>query len=158
MVGAGGHAKVVVEACLAAGWVVSGTVDADPSRTVFGLPHLGPPEGLRPEPGVRAVIAVGSNAARRELGRRLNGRFEWATVVHPAATVSPRARIKEGAVVFAGAVVQADTVVGRHVILNTGSGSTTTTTSGTFATSVPGLCSPVPSCSARAPLSGRGRW
>ncbi|MDP9440164.1 MAG: acetyltransferase [Actinomycetota bacterium] len=120
VVGAGGHAKVVVEACLAAGWVVSGTVDADPSRTVFGLPHLGPPEGLRPEPGVRAVIAVGSNAARRELGRRLNGRFEWATVVHPAATVSPRARIKEGAVVFAGAVVQADTVVGRHVILNTG--------------------------------------
>lgn len=120
MIGAGGHAKVVVEACLAAGWSVLGTADDDPDRTVFGLPHLGSPEGLSPDPGVRAVLAVGSNAARRELARRLNGRLEWASVVHPAAVVSPRARIGEGVVVFAGAVVQADTVVGRHVILNTG--------------------------------------
>ncbi|MDQ4003291.1 MAG: acetyltransferase [Actinomycetota bacterium] len=120
VIGAGGHAKVVVDACWAAGWTVIGTADGDPHRTVFGLPHLGPPEKLRPKPGVRLVIAVGSNAARRDIARRLDGHFRWASIVHPAATVSPRARIEEGAVIFAGTVVQADTVVGRHAVLNTG--------------------------------------
>ncbi len=120
VIGAGGHAKVVVDACRAAGWTVLGTADGNPHRTVFGLPHLGPPEELCPEPGVRAVIAVGSNAARRDIARRLDGHLRWAPVIHPAATVSPRARVEEGAVIFAEAVVQADTVVGRHAILNTG--------------------------------------
>lgn len=120
VIGAGVHAKVVVDTCWAAGWTVLGTADEDPHRTVFGLPHLGPPRELRPSPDVRAVIAVGSNAARRDIARRLDGRCRWASIVHPAATVSSRARVEEGAVVFAGAVVQADTVVGRHAILNTG--------------------------------------
>jgi len=119
VIGTGGHAKVVVDACWAAGWTVLGTADRRDSRhTVFGLPHLGPPEEL--EPGVRAVIAVGSNAARRDIARGLDGRLSWASVVHPAATVSSEASVEEGAVVFAGAVVQPDTVVGRHAILNTG--------------------------------------
>ena len=120
VIGAGGHAKVVVDTCWAAGWTVLGTADRDPCRTVFGLPHLGSPEGLQVGPGVKAVIAVGSNAARREISQRLDGHFRWTSVVHPEATVSPRAQVEEGAVVFAGAVVQADTVVGRHAILNTG--------------------------------------
>jgi sugar O-acyltransferase (sialic acid O-acetyltransferase NeuD family) len=120
VIGAGGHAKVMVDTCWAAGWTVLGTADGDPRRTVFGLPHLGPPEKLQVGSGVRAIIAVGSNAARRDIARQLDGRLSWASVIHPAATVSPRARVEEGAVVFAGAVVQADTVVGRHAILNTG--------------------------------------
>lgn len=120
MIGAGGHAKVVVDTCRAAGWIVLGTADVDPDRTVFGLPHLGPPEELRLDPDVLGVIGVGSNAARREIARRLDGRVRWASVVHPAAVLSPEARVEEGAVIFAGAVVQADTVVGRHAILNTG--------------------------------------
>jgi len=120
VIGAGGHAKVVVDTCRAAGWTVLGAADANPHRTVFGLPHLGPPEKLRVESGVRAVIAVGSNTARRDIARRLEGCLNWASIVHPAATVSPSARVEEGVVIFAGAVVQTDTVVGRHAILNTG--------------------------------------
>lgn len=120
VIGAGGHAKVVVDTCRAAGYEVLGTADKDPRRTIFGLPHLGPPEELRVRPGVGGVIAVGSNATRRDIARQLDGHVRWTSVVHPAATVSPEARVEEGAVIFAGAVVQADTVVGEHAILNTG--------------------------------------
>jgi len=120
VIGAGGHAKVVVDTCRAAGWTVLGTADANPNRTVSDLPHLGPPEKLRVGSGVRAVIAVGSNTARRNIALRLEGCLNWTSIVHPAATVSPRARVEEGVVIFAGAVVQTDTVVGRHAILNTG--------------------------------------
>lgn len=111
---------MVVDTCRAAGHEVLGTADEDPRRSVFDLPHLGPLEGLRVEPGVRAVIAVGSNTARRDIARRLDGRLDWASIVHPSATLSPEARVEEGVVIFAGAVVQTDTVIGRHAILNTG--------------------------------------
>ena len=121
MIGAGNHAKVVVDTCWAAGWTVLGAADKDPCRTIFGLPNLGHPEKLRLEPDVRAVIAVGSNADRYDLARKLEGRIQWASIIHPAATVSPRAHLEEGVVIFAGAVVQPDTLVRRHAILNTGS-------------------------------------
>lgn len=122
VIGAGGHGKVVVDTCHEAGWTVLGTADTDPHRTVFGLPHLGAPDNLRIEqPDVRAVIAIGSNAARRNIAQRLEGRLSWASVIHPAATVSRKARVEEGAVILAGAVVEADAVVGRHAIVNTGS-------------------------------------
>lgn len=120
VIGAGGHAKVVIDTCQAAGWSVLGTADAAPDRRVFGLPHLGSPEQLRVEPDVYAVVAIGSNAARRDVVRQLEGWIPWATVVHPAAFISSRARLDDGVVVFAGAIVQADTVVGRHAILNSG--------------------------------------
>jgi sugar O-acyltransferase (sialic acid O-acetyltransferase NeuD family) len=120
VIGAGAQAKVVVETCRATGYTVLGTADNDPHRTVFDLPHLGPPDDLRVEPGVRAVIAIGSNAARRDVAERLEGRLRWASVIHPTATLSPTAHVEEGTVIFAGVVVQADAVVGRHAILNTG--------------------------------------
>ena len=120
VIGAGDHAKVVVDTCQAAGWTVLGTADANPHRTVFGLPHLGSPEKLRIQPGMQAVIAIGSNAARFDIAQRLEGRLHWVSIVHPAAIVSPKARVEEGVVIFAGAVVQADTVIGQHTILNTG--------------------------------------
>ena len=138
VIGAGGHAKVVVDTCRAAGWTVLGTADANPHRTVFGLPHLGPPEKLWVESGVRAVIAVGSNTARRNIARRLERCLNWTSVVHPAATVSPSARVEEGVVIFAGAVVQTDTVVRRHAILNTGCRVDHDNTVGAFCHVAPG--------------------
>ena len=111
---------MVVDTCRAEGYKVLGTADEDPRRSLFGLPHLGPPEGLRVEPEVHAVIAVGSNADRHDIVRRLDGLLNWASIVHPSATLSPGARVEEGAVIFAGVVVQTDTVIGRHAILNTG--------------------------------------
>ncbi len=121
VIGAGGHGKVVVDTCQAAGWKVLGTADIYPHRTIFGLPHLGPPDDLRVEqPDVQAVLAIGCNATRRAIAQRLEGRLSWATIIHPAAIVSPKARVEEGTVILAGAVVEADAVVGRHTILNTG--------------------------------------
>lgn len=125
VIGAGGHAKVVIDTVRAAGeFDVAGVLDDD--RRLWGGEVLGVsiPAGLSDESvarfGIeRAIIAIGSNRVRAEIAGRFAGRLAWAGAVHPAATVAPGVRIGEGTVILAGAVVQPDTVIGRHAILNT---------------------------------------
>lgn len=120
VVGAGGHAKVVIAAARAAGRTVRGVLDDDATRhgtEVLGAPVLGGAEQLETL-GAPAVIAIGSNRARAAIDRRFAG-VRWATVVHPTAWLAPSVTLGPGTVVFAGCVVQPDTVLGRHVILNT---------------------------------------
>lgn len=120
VVGAGGHAKVVLATLLATGRRAVAVLDDDPSR--WGqllLGHLvsGPIEAARIT-GHHAVLAVGDNAVRHRLADALSG--EWLTVVHPQAIVDPGATLGPGSVVFAGAAVQPGAQLGAHVIVNTG--------------------------------------
>lgn len=120
VIGAGGHAKVVVATVRAAGGRVRAILDDDVSLhggQVLGVPVAGP-VSVEAIGGAAAVVAVGDNRTRRDLVRRL--RAEWVTVVHPQAAVDPSVTLGPGTVVFAGAVIQPDARVGRHVILNTG--------------------------------------
>ncbi|NTY01067.1 NeuD/PglB/VioB family sugar acetyltransferase [Deinococcus sp. JMULE3] len=118
VIGAGGHAKVLVALARAAGERVVGVWDDRGEGEVLGAAVLGRVEDLPDRVGVRAVVAVGSNAARL----RLAGLFRnvsWAALVHPAAWVAPGARLGPGCVVMAGAVVQPDACLGAQVIVNT---------------------------------------
>jgi len=119
LIGAGGHAKVVLSTLLEAGY--SGVELYDDDRSLWGTEILGArvagaPAELRGS-GRRAVIGVGSNAARAQIARELG--LDWLTVVHPRAWVHASVRLGPGTVVFAGAVVQPDAVLGCHVIVNT---------------------------------------
>jgi len=123
IVGASGHAKVVISTFRAAGWSVLGAFDDDPGKwgkTILGAKVLGPTGELsRLVEGRRAVVAIGDNRVRRKVAGRFP-HLEWATVVHPRAWVDPSVRIGRGTVVFAGAVLQPDSSVGSHAIINTG--------------------------------------
>jgi sugar O-acyltransferase (sialic acid O-acetyltransferase NeuD family) len=121
VIGAGGHAKVVIATLRDAGWRVVQAYDDDPAKRgtlVLGVPIAGgfdqAPLGPR-----RAVIAVGNNRARSAVAARFLD-MEWVTVVHPRAWVDPSVRLGPGTVVFAGAVIQPDAALGAHVIVNTG--------------------------------------
>lgn len=122
VIGAGGHAKVVISTLQAAGQTVAAVFDDDPVKWgshLLGVPVRGPVAGLR-EAGFRAaVIAVGDNADRQRIAGGLSG-LEWVSAIHPTAYVHPSARIGPGTVVFAGAAIQPDSAVGAHVIINTG--------------------------------------
>lgn len=118
VVGAGGHAKVIMALIEARGDVVAGVYDGDVARV--GKEILGRRirfiNDLVGELDV--VIAIGGNAARKKVAHELRG-HRFGALVHPHAWVAPTARIGPGAVVFAGAVVQPDAVVGAHAIVNT---------------------------------------
>lgn len=121
VVGAGGHAKVVIATLQAMGETVSGCLDDDPravGRSVLGVPVLGAVDLLRDHVG-RAVLGIGSNRVRQMLAV-LYSDVTWTKAVHPLAHVHSSVRIGDGTVIFAGAIVQPDTWIGAHVILNTG--------------------------------------
>jgi sugar O-acyltransferase (sialic acid O-acetyltransferase NeuD family) len=122
VVGAGGHAKVVVAALQAMGERNLSVLDDDASKagsTILGVPVRGPVAELLSAPHRRAVLAVGHNATRKRLAERLQG-VDWLTVVDPSARVHGSVRLGPGSVVFAGATIQPDAILGSHVIVNTG--------------------------------------
>jgi len=121
VVGAGGHAKVIIATARAAGWSVEVIVDDDQRRwgtTIGGIAIAGPSSAELANPNATCVLAIGDNATRRRLGATARCRF--ATIVHPHASVDPSVALGLGTVVFAGAVIQPDTRIGAHGIANTG--------------------------------------
>ena len=121
VIGAGGHAKVVIATLQAAGYGSISVFDDDPGKwgaELLGFPVVGPVREVGERKLESGIVAIGSNSKRREMASALT--LEWISVVHPSATVHPSVVIGVGAVVFAGAVIQPDTVVGEHAIINTG--------------------------------------
>ena len=121
VIGAGGHATVVLSTALEAGFAVERLIDDDPAKhgtTVLGVTVT---DARRWEPGegTLAVIGVGDNRARRGIAARYDG-VRWATVVHPRAYVHASASLSPGTVVFAGSVIQPRARLGAHCIVNTG--------------------------------------
>lgn len=120
VVGAGGHAKVVIRALLASGHTVAGVFDdrVELQKTlILGIPVIGTIDDLQRQPARPVVVAIGDNHTRQAIVQRLD--VAWATVIHPTAIVDETVKVGLGSVVMAGAVIQVDTVIGDHAIVNT---------------------------------------
>jgi sugar O-acyltransferase (sialic acid O-acetyltransferase NeuD family) len=120
VLGAGGHAKVVIATARAAGEDALEVVDDNPAlhgQHVLGLPVRGGVAAVLADPTARAVIAIGRNDVRARLAD--GARCQFVTLVHPSA-ISHAAALGAGTVVFAGAIIQPDATLGAHVIVNTG--------------------------------------
>ena len=119
VIGAGGHAKVVVEAAESAGFEVAGVIGlpTDPSEVLGHAVSLS-------DDGIEAhgfIVAIGNNRTRAEyFGRYRERGLEPLSVIHPSAIVSPTARIGAGTLVMPGVIVNAQADVGSDAILNTG--------------------------------------
>jgi UDP-perosamine 4-acetyltransferase len=129
--GAGGHARVIVEILRLRGeFEVAGLLDTNAKMqdaSVLGVPVLGD-DSLMPElfsRGVRhAFVGLGStsdNGPRKNLFEmaRENG-FEVIGAIDPRAIISPSAIFGAGAVIMAGAIINAGARIGDNVIVNTG--------------------------------------
>jgi acetyltransferase EpsM len=124
--GAGGHAKVVIDAIECEGrYAVAFLADADALRsgtTVLGYPVRSERDGLAASAqGItRAIVAIGNNAARRRIADAAMAQgLQLTSVIHPAAVVARSARIGCGTLVMPGCVINADAQIGDNVIINT---------------------------------------
>lgn len=129
IIGAGGHALVVIEALRACGQPIAGLLDdglgRDPGAgPVLGCAILGSTSllpALRAQGLAEAVIAIGDNAAREALGARCEAAgFTLPPLIHPAALVSPSAVLGAGSQVMARALLGPLVRLGRLVLVNTG--------------------------------------
>lgn len=129
--GAGGHAKVVIEILRLAGeYEITGLLDSNSElwgRSVLGIPVLGGDEKLlelRDRGVSHAFIGVGSAGAPETRTKLFNMAveqgFEVINAIHPKAIISPTAQVGRGLVMMAGAVINASALVGDNVIINTG--------------------------------------
>lgn len=137
LIGAGGHAKVVLDALLAGGTDLSTVGIRDGRAAMKGRDLLGAaidtPELDDSLAGHDVHVAIGAIPARAGLlGRAVTLGARALTVIHPSAQVSrfaglgagtfvaalavvgPSARVGQGVIVNHGAVIDHDCVVGDH--------------------------------------------
>lgn len=120
IVGAGGHAKVVISTLQAAGHKVIGCVDDNPethSSLVLGVPVIGSVRLISDHKG-SVTLAIGNNAIRKTVAAAYAD-VVWQSAIHPSAVIHSDARVGPGSVIFANAVLQPGAVVGAHCIVNT---------------------------------------
>ena len=131
VIGAGGHAKVVIATAQSIMLPLGGEPvalwpdirvrddnTAIHGRSIMGITVEGDNASILRDPHFCAVLAIGNNGVRARIGTTATCRF--ATVIHHQSIVHSTVRIGTGTVVFAGAIVQPDTVIGAHCIINTG--------------------------------------
>lgn len=129
--GAGGHARVVLEALLARGGShVVGLLDPRPELAgtrVLGVPVLGGDEllaRLHSEGIHHAFVGIGSvgdaGARRRVFESLERAGFDLVAAIHPSAVVSPSVQMGRGPIILAGSVINAGARLGDDVIVNTG--------------------------------------
>lgn len=125
VIGAGGHAKVVIDSLNAMNEQILccvGAVDS-PDKcggvdVLKGDHHL---EALRRQGYDRAFVAIGSNQRRSEVAARVGTLgFQMVNALHPGAIVSSSVRLGAGIAIMAGAVVNAEAEIDDLAIINTG--------------------------------------
>lgn len=120
VIGAGGHAKVVVDCIEAEGkYQITTIVDDTPKENDF----IGNYVIQKREKGadyrlLNAIVAIGNPIHRKNIVTQLQSNF--IMTIHPSAVVSKHAKIGEGTQVFATAVINAAAIIGKHCIINTG--------------------------------------
>lgn len=129
IIGAGGHAREVLEillACRANGHEIEplGFIDENPDNhghTLDGFPVLGDFrwfEGVdRSE--VAVICAVGTPQVSRKLAQEAQALgLHFASAISPKACISSSARIGHGVMIFPNVIINTGAVIGDHVILN----------------------------------------
>lgn len=133
IIGAGGHAHVVIDLIQVCGFEILGIVDSNPKRhntDVLGVPVLGDDAIILEHNNSNISLAngVGAIAKRDETGLaprtdiytawRDKG-YRFPPLIHPSAVISPHSIIHSGAQIMAGAILQAGTCIGENSIINT---------------------------------------
>ncbi|WP_276348735.1 acetyltransferase [Daejeonella sp. JGW-45] len=122
LIGAGGHAKVIIELLEDRGVEIGGLIANSSDRTVlFNYPIINsfPPHFDRG--AVSTIIAVGNNTLRKRISFEYEDFQLSPAVFHSRCNMSPRADIGHGSVLMAGVTVNCDVVIGKHCIINTNS-------------------------------------
>jgi sugar O-acyltransferase (sialic acid O-acetyltransferase NeuD family) len=106
-------------------WHIIGYVDDDPRKALqerYGYRVSGAPEEVAA--GFKGVetwyfCAIGDNAIRRQMSKRLDG-LGWhaATLIHPTAVRAGNVRVGDGTYVGALCILSPNSSLGKHVIVN----------------------------------------
>lgn len=143
VIGAGGHAKVVVDIIQQnKEYEVVGLIAQSKEDGFWNIPVIGTDEELAElfAKGIRyAFVAIGNGKIRKKITDLLNQiGFELINVISQHAIVSSTVRLGKGIVIMPGAIINADTVIEDGCIINTNASVDHDNHIGTFTHIAPG--------------------
>ncbi len=118
VVGAGGHAKVVIDAAAEAGFEIAGVIGiATDAPEILDHPVSQDREGVLAD---GFIVAIGDNALRsRYFAEYRAAGLAPASVVHPSVILGSDVEIGAGTFIAAGVVINTGTRIAEDCILNT---------------------------------------
>ena len=129
IVGASGHAAVVADTALQAGYSITGFTDKNITAGTVVLDGglvLGRDDILNQYPPSKADLAMGigfmpGSSLRMDLIKKYAELgYEFPSIIHPCSIISPHATIGVGVQIMAGAIIQTCSVIGNNSIINSG--------------------------------------
>lgn len=114
IIGAGGHAKVVIEILEEMGNTVISVTDHNRLISELLGYSVSPDQPLA---DLDVLVAIGNNAARKKIVSETTCNFGIA--IHPKANISSRCSMGKGTVVMAGVTINSGAQIGAHCIINT---------------------------------------
>lgn len=118
IIGASGHAKVIVEILKLNNNSISGVWDDNVKLKRFlDFEINGNIAGFKNVNHAPTLIAIGNNKVRKSIAEQIISAFGIA--LHPSCVVSSSSILGEGTVVMSNASINAGCKIGKHVIINT---------------------------------------
>lgn len=118
ILGAGGHAKVIIDILKINNIEISGIWDDNEDSKGFSDLFIDGKIADLDSGETSVLVAIGSNHVRKSIADEF--KFKFGIAVHPSSVISPSAKLYEGTVVMPNVAVNASSFIGKHVILNTG--------------------------------------
>ncbi len=128
IMGAGGHARVLIEALLQSGREIAGLVDPTMQlgAKILGVQVIGNDETVYSfKTGeielVNAIGVLPGKNDRWQLAARMRGKkYRFSQVIHPTAIIASDVILEDGVQIMAGAILQPGVSIGQDTIVNTG--------------------------------------
>jgi len=129
ILGAGGHAKVLIEALRLNQKNIIGVVtpELDSGASFYGLPVIGSDKAIQNYDPQELLLINGlgslpGNSQRWKLSVEMREKgYQFGSVVHPYSKISTDIVLEEGVQLMAGTVIQPGCKIGQCSIINTGS-------------------------------------
>jgi UDP-perosamine 4-acetyltransferase len=132
IIGAGGHARVLLDTLLSASYSVIGLTDLHPHKfnnphLYFNIPLLGPDEMIfhYPPDSIHLINGLGMIPGpnfhhRMQIYQQFKASgYTFPAVVHPSAVIAANVEINDGVQIMAGSVIQTGAIIGDNTIVNT---------------------------------------
>jgi len=118
LIGASGHAKVIIEILEQQEIYIGGLQDANPTiKSLLNYDvHQELPTFFDPNDD-EVIISIGNNSIRKKIATSLP--YKFISAIHPRTNISKRTQIGAGSVIIAGVSVNSDVKIGKHAIINT---------------------------------------
>lgn len=127
MIGAGGHARVLLSTLQQLGRRIIGFAEREASqKTVLGIPCIGNDSAVLAYDPQQVLLVNGVGSVARPDSRVsvyeffASRKYQFDSVIHPSAIIASDAEIAKAAQIMAGAIIQTGCSVLENTIINTG--------------------------------------